>query len=96
MALLNPKTALFFTALLPQFINLGAPPRGQSITLGGVFVAIALCTDTLYECSAAAIAAIAARLNRRSAWQPVGRYVSAASFIGLGIYAAVASQRATR
>ena len=31
VALLNPKTALFFAALLPQFIIAGAPPLGQSL-----------------------------------------------------------------
>ena len=93
VALLNPKTALFFAALLPQFISPAAPPLGQSIVLGAVFVAIALCTDSLYVCSASAIAS---NITRRSAWRPYGRYLSAASFIGLGIYAAVASPRSTR
>ena len=90
VALLNPKTALFFAALLPQFLDPHAPPLGQSVFFGGIFVAIASCTDTLYVLTASAIAAI---VLRQSGWRPYGRYASAASFIGLGIYAAFASPR---
>lgn len=90
VALLNPKTALFFAALLPQFLDPGASALRQSLLFGAVFVAIALCTDTLYVLAASAISAA---VLRRSAWRCYGRYVSAASFIGLGIYAAFAVPR---
>ena len=46
VALLNPKTALFFAALLPQFVNPRVPALGQSLALSCVFVGIALCTGT--------------------------------------------------
>src|SRR5918999_1177590 len=46
---LNPKTALFFLAFLPQFVD---PARGaawtQILLLGAIFVTLALCTDGLY------------------------------------------------
>jgi threonine/homoserine/homoserine lactone efflux protein len=90
VALLNPKTALFFAALLPQFMNPAASPLRQSLTLGALFVAIALGTDTIYVYSSAALAAL---FRRRSAWSYLGRYLSAASFIGLGLYAAIAVPR---
>lgn len=93
VALLNPKTALFFAALLPQFINPGASPLGQSLGLGCVFVSIAMCTDTLYVLTASALAP--ARW-RRSRWRPYSRYVAAATFIGLGLYAALASPRTAK
>jgi threonine/homoserine/homoserine lactone efflux protein len=93
VALLNPKTALFFAALLPQFINPAGSALGQSMMLGTVFVSIALCTDTIYVYTASALAST---LRRRSAWRTYGRYISAASFIGLGIYAAVANPRSAR
>ena len=87
VALLNPKTALFFAALLPQFISPDSPALGQSLALGCVFVAIALCTDTLYVLTASALAQ---RLRRGDVLKHYARYVSAATFIGLGIYAALA------
>jgi threonine/homoserine/homoserine lactone efflux protein len=92
VALLNPKTALFFAALLPQFINPAISPLSQSLILGTVFVAIALCTDTMYVFTASALAGTL-RLNSA---RPYGRYLAAASFIGLGIYAAVAGPRTPR
>jgi threonine/homoserine/homoserine lactone efflux protein len=90
VALLNPKTALFFAALLPQFINPSASPLGQSLVFGCVFVSIAMCTDTIYVLSASALAST---MRRQSGWRPYGRYISAATFIGLGVYAALASPR---
>jgi threonine/homoserine/homoserine lactone efflux protein len=93
VALLNPKTALFFAALLPQFINPDASPLGQSLVFGSVFVAIAMCTDTIYVLCASALAST---IRRRSAWRPYGRYISAASFIGLGVYAAFAGPRSAK
>lgn len=90
VALLNPKTALFFAALLPQFIHPSAAPLAQTFFLGSVFVVIALCTDTIYVFAAAALAT---SIRRRSKWRPYGRYVSAATFMGLGVYAALASPR---
>jgi threonine/homoserine/homoserine lactone efflux protein len=91
-ALLNPKTALFFAALLPQFISADASPLGQGLVLAGVFVSIAVCTDTLYVLAAAALALAFAET---SAARFVGRYVTAAAFIGLGVYAAMAGRRTT-
>lgn len=93
VALLNPKTALFFAALLPQFIDTSGSSLAQNLGLGLTFVAIAMCTDTLYALSAAKLAAT---LQQRSHWSTYGRYVSAAAFIGLGLYAACASPRAAR
>jgi threonine/homoserine/homoserine lactone efflux protein len=88
VALLNPKTALFFAALMPQFIDPHRSALGQSLLLGGVFVAIAMCTDTLYVLAASVLAPA---ITQRARWLPYGRYVSAAAFIGLGVYAAIAS-----
>jgi threonine/homoserine/homoserine lactone efflux protein len=93
VALLNPKTALFFAALLPQFIHPAAAPLAQTLFLGVVFVALALCTDTIYVFAAAALAF---SLRRRARSRPYGRYLSGATFIGLGVYAALASPRAAR
>jgi threonine/homoserine/homoserine lactone efflux protein len=90
VALLNPKTALFFAALLPQFIDPGASPLWQSLVLSCVFVAIAVCTDTLYMLTASALAPA---ISRRGGARSYGRYITAATFIGLGVYAALANPR---
>ncbi len=93
VAFLNPKTALFFAALLPQFMDLSTSPLRQSLLLGFVFVSIALCTDTIYVLTASAVVST---MRRRSAWRRYGKYVSGASFIGLGVYAAFASPRSAK
>ncbi len=90
VALLNPKTALFFAALVPQFIDPHRPYLAQSLIFGGVFVAIAMCTDTLYVLAAAALAPA---ISSRSSY---GKYISGVTFIGLGIYAALASPRSSK
>jgi threonine/homoserine/homoserine lactone efflux protein len=90
VALLNPKTALFFAAFLPQFLPEGSGPR-QSIALGGIFVLVAASTDSCY---ALASGAVGPWLQRGSALRKAGRYVSGAAFIGLGLLAALTGQRA--
>ena len=91
VAFLNPKTALFFAALLPQFVD---PRAGsvlnQNLTLGSIFVAVALCTDSTYVLTAARLRDA---LRARSSWARLGRYLSGGTFIALGIYAALASPR---
>jgi threonine/homoserine/homoserine lactone efflux protein len=93
VALLNPKTALFFAALLPQFITSSAFAFDQSLILGCVFVFIAMCTDTMYALSASLLAG---SIVRRSMWRPLGRYVSGVSLIGLGLCAALVSPRSAK
>ena len=93
VALLNPKTALFFAALLPQFINPGASPLWQSLVLSCIFVAMAMCTDTIYMLTASALGPA---ISRRGSSRPYGRYITAAAFIGLGLYAALANPRAAK
>ena len=61
VALLNPKTALFFAAFLPQFLGPGTVSMLQTIVLGGLFVAIAATTDTAYALVAGTVAPAFAR-----------------------------------
>ncbi len=90
VALLNPKTALFFAAFLPQFVQAPRGAVGQTITLGILFVLIAGTTDTLYALTAGTVRPWVQRAKGVSA---VGRYVTGASFIGLGLFAALFGQR---
>jgi threonine/homoserine/homoserine lactone efflux protein len=90
VALFNPKTAIFLAAFLPQFLPATAQ-AGPTIALGGIFVLIAAATDTCY---AIASGAVGPWLTRGSAARQLGRYVSGAAFIGLGLLAAFTGQRA--
>ncbi|HKE92921.1 MAG TPA: LysE family translocator, partial [Povalibacter sp.] len=54
VAVLNPKTAMFFAAFLPQFMHGTASVR-QAVALGALFVAIAAVTDSLYAIAATTI-----------------------------------------
>ncbi len=90
VALLNPKTAIFFAAFLPQFMNPAAPAILQSISLGTVFVLVASVTDTMYVLAASVMAPMLGRLRGAST---AGRYITASAFIGLGVFTAVAGGR---
>jgi threonine/homoserine/homoserine lactone efflux protein len=85
VALLNPKTALFFAAFLPQFISADASPVVQSLALGTAFVAIAAGSDVAYVLLAGSIAPL---LTRASGAARIGRYLSGGTYIGLGVLAA--------
>ena len=90
VALLNPKTTLFFAAFLPQFIDAGAAPMSQTGALGAVFVLVAACTDSMYV----ALAAWLAPLLRRGAGTPaLGRFAVAAVYFGLGVWTLFAPGR---
>ena len=93
VALLNPKTAIFFAAFLPQFLQTSASTMSQSVVLGAAFVLIAMCTDTAYVLAAASVAPALGRLTRGAA---MGRYLTAGVFIGLGLLTALSGNRATR
>jgi threonine/homoserine/homoserine lactone efflux protein len=87
VAILNPKTALFFLAFLPQFVDTA---RGQvpvqSFMLGLMFVSIALISDSCY----ALLAGTAGRWLKNSVWYlRFQRYFAGTIYVGLGIYAAV-------
>lgn len=81
-SVLNPKLALFYLALLPQFVD---PSRGsvfaQSIVLGLIQIAIGVVSDLAFVLAASRIASW---LARRPVWSAVQRWV-----LG-GVFAAIA------
>jgi threonine/homoserine/homoserine lactone efflux protein len=85
--LLNPKTALFFLAFLPQFVD---PSRGaaafQIAFLGLLFTLMGLTSDGLYALVAGSAARWVKRQGRYLRWE---RFVSGGVFIGLGLTAAL-------
>ena len=84
---LNPKTALFFLAFLPQFVDSG---RGQAslqiLVLGLTFIALGLVTDSIWALAAGS-AGETLRQSRR--WAQAQRYVSGTVFVALGAVAAL-------
>jgi threonine/homoserine/homoserine lactone efflux protein len=90
VALLNPKTALFFAAFLPQFVDPAGSPLAQSLLLSAAFVLIAACTDTLYVLAADTFGPRIVNLGGRSSVAP---YISGFAFIALGIFVACSGPR---
>jgi threonine/homoserine/homoserine lactone efflux protein len=91
--ILNPKTALFFYAFLPQFLD---PKRGsvalQALVLGVLFVAIALVSDSLW---ALASGSAAEWLKTRPLAATLERWLTGTVLVGLGAAAALTgAQRA--
>ena len=85
---LNPKTALFFLAFLPQFVD---PSRGhpalQIAFLGWTFAVLGTITDSIWAIAAGSAGDVL-RSSRR--FGLVQRYVSGTVFIGLGVVTAFA------
>ena len=88
VATLNPKTALFFLAFLPQFVD---PSAGsvtlQLLTLGGLFVMMAIVTDSMYALLASTAGGW---LKKNRPFLRVERYIVGSVYIGLGLTAALA------
>ena len=85
--MLNPKTALFFLAFLPQFVE---PARGpaalQFLLLGLIVTATALPCDMLVALAGAGLQRAVKGVGSRL-WP---RRLAGSTLIGLGIYAALA------
>lgn len=87
---LNPKTALFFLSIFPQFVDTEAGRAGlQSLVLGAVFVLLATFFNGIYSLAASALRDL---LLRGRALPFVRRYLSGSFFIGLGVLAAGAGR----
>ena len=89
--ILNPKTALFFFAFLPQCV---APEKGhvtsQTLLLGAIFVGMAIITDSIYALLASSLAG---RLKGSKNFQKGGQYFSGLVYIGLGIATALTGSK---
>jgi threonine/homoserine/homoserine lactone efflux protein len=89
--LFNPKTAIFFLSFLPQFVD---PAKGavhlQILILGLTFMGLGMLTDGMYALLAGAAGDV---LRRSRPLQRLLRWFSGASFIGLGVTAAMVSRK---
>jgi threonine/homoserine/homoserine lactone efflux protein len=81
---LNPKTALFFLAFLPQFVD---PERGavapQVLALGVLFLVLATLSDSTYALVAGSVRGWLGERRRALA------RISGCSYVGLGVLAAL-------
>ncbi|HVJ33683.1 MAG TPA: LysE family translocator [Terriglobia bacterium] len=80
--ILNPKTALFFLAFLPQFVH---PEHGsvtlQLLLLGALFVLLSILVTTVFVFVAASLRRLSGRFGLLRRWQ--GKIVGGV-YLGLG------------
>ena len=91
VAILNPKTALFFFAFLPQFADSSKSSFTlQLLTLGCLFVFMAIVTDSLYALLAGTVGQW---LKGTRSFLRVEQYLVGTVYIGLGVMAALADTK---
>jgi threonine/homoserine/homoserine lactone efflux protein len=85
--LLNPKTAVFFYAFLPQFVD---PSRGSAILqillLGALFVTLATITDSTYALVSSGVGRM---ITQKAGFRRIQKYVTGGIYISLGVAAAI-------
>jgi threonine/homoserine/homoserine lactone efflux protein len=88
---LNPKTALFFFAFLPQFANPErGPVGGQILLLGAIFLVIALVSDGTYALLSARVGTL---LRANLGFIRAQRWFAGIVYIALGLLTALTTTR---
>lgn len=90
-SLLNPKIAMLYLSLLPQFID---PERGsiltQSLALGATHIAVSVSTNAIFAVAAGSIAVF---LAARPSWLLVQRWLMGTVLGGLAVGMATEARR---
>lgn len=90
-SLLNPKIAMLYLALLPQFIDPAAGSvLGQSLALGSIQIVISLSVNAMIACAAGSIALF---LRERPAWSLAQRWLMGTMLGGFAIKMVTEAQR---
>jgi threonine/homoserine/homoserine lactone efflux protein len=83
--LLNPKIAVLFTSLIPQFVTPGPSAPWHAAILAGMYIGFSLVWLTFYALAASA----AQRVLRGSRVQRTMKAITGTAMVGLGITLAV-------
>jgi threonine/homoserine/homoserine lactone efflux protein len=87
---LNPKTALFFFAFLPQFVDPDHSAAPQIALLGLLWILLGLVTDGMY---ALLSGTVGSAVRRHPGFSRVQSVVTGLVLIGLGVIAALTGRR---
>jgi len=89
--LLNPKIAMLYLALLPQFIDPGASVLTQSLALGAIQIVISVGVTAMIALAAGSIARF---LGTRPNWLLAQRWLMGSVLAGLAVKMAFEAKRA--
>lgn len=87
---LNPKTALFFFAFLPQFVDPGHSAAPQIAVLGLLWIMIGLVTDGMY---AVLSGTVGSAVRRHRGFARAQSVITGLVLIGLGVVAALTGRK---
>ena len=88
--LLNPKVAMLYLSLLPQFIDPHVDVFVQSLTLGSVQIVVSVVVNALIAMMAGSIAAL---LKARPSWALIQRWLMGTVLAGLAVRMAVEARK---
>ncbi len=86
VAVTNPKSFVFFSAMLPQFVDANRPDAGLAIILVGSFAAMTFISHAAWLCGASAIA----QLRDRRLMQSITTRIAGGVLVTVAIYILVA------